>query len=370
MSFKVKKLYMFLGLTGIIFLLSNWHYLATIFRVTVTPEKANTKFEYGRYSSWAWTPDGQVIYVKSLEQMEQTKGMGTMGYRNLGTVTQIRVINPDGTGDKLIKEIFYQSVRQKLVRRYHELKEQHNGRMLPEYYDQANKESSNGTLDMHYPDAPLAHIGWIDWNKVNNKLVFVANDGTGKMRIAISDPEFKEVRWIICEGNRAKWSPDGNKIASIKNALVSKNGNSWYIAAGDIWIIDELSKEKQTTNGYNFDSLCWLPDGKRILVHNENENYRGMGIVDISTGKMEKLGDGISPSISPDGQKVVYFDVDIKIMDINGKNINVVYPKGGSSFPKWSPDGKKILMGWEGQIEIINTDGSGYFEITKGLQDK
>lgn len=366
----IKRVYFYiiLGLGVLVIFLQVVQYIPVVIRGIVSPETAKEKYEHGRYGNWNWTPDGRIIYGKSLQQVEHTRGMGSMGYSNMGTVTQIRIMDADGNNDKLIKETYYQSARQKIMRRYREYKKKHFGFLPLEESDKINRESAEGVLDKIYLDPPLSHLGWIDWNAKNNKLVFVANDGTGKTGIAISDPEFKEVKWINYDGFWPKWSPDGKKIAFIK--MTWKDGQPYEY--GDIWLMDIEGKHlKQITNGYTFDSFNWFPSGKQFIVghfppYYKKDAYSGIGIVDINKGILEKMGDGhgLNPSISPDGQRIVCFSVDTTIMDINGNNKRTLYPYGGHFYPKWSPDGKKILMGWEGHIEVINPDGTGYKALT------
>lgn len=351
-----------IGITIITVLFPVGKYAIILFRNWLFPEKAVEKFEYGRYSSWDWTPDGRIIYVVNKEQMEHTKGMGSMGYWNQGTVCQIRIINADGTGDRLIKETLYQSAQQKLDRRYAEIRKENNGNLPMQLAHDANRESSIGDLDKRYLDAPLAHIGWIDWNAKNNKLVFVANDGRGKTGIAVSDPEVKEVKWINYEGIFPKWSPDGTKIAFIKR---TKHDGYTYIY-GDIWIIDlKGNNEQQVSNGYWFDYFCWFPNGKEILGDNMKKENSGTIRLNLSTGNADNLGSVGRPSISPEGQWVIH---NHGIMNLEtGKKRNFTHQLG---FPKWSPDGKHIIEGWEGGISILDFENNKVKNLRKVTQEQ
>lgn len=347
---------------SIIWYFDLWQYIGVIYRVKAHPEQAYEKSEFGRYSSWAWTPDNRIIYVKNVEGLSHTKGMGPYGYNVEYNKTLIEIINPDGTGKRTVKEISYMSGSGKWQKRVNELREKYNRQSDKFAFDLeqiANQDRSDGTLDRKYPDSPLAHIGWIDWNAKNNKLVFVANDGKGKTGIAISDPEFKEVRWINYEGNNeilsnTKWSCDGNKVAFL---------NRGYL---NVINIKDLTINKISDNSIL--SFDWQSNDKSLIALKTGE---GLLIIDIIGNIIRKLNvSGGDPSISPDGKWVVYFDVDTKIMDINGNNKRTLYPYGGHFFPKWSPDGKKILMGWEGAVEVIDPDGNNFFVVTKGEEKK
>lgn len=361
----IKRVYFYiiLGLGVLAIILQVVQYIPVVIRRIVSPETAREKFEHGRYSSWAWTPDGRIIYVQSIQQMEHTRGMGSMGYSNMGTVTQIRIMDADGNNDKLIKETYYQSARQKIMRRYREYQKKHFGFLPLEESDKINRESAEGILDKIYLDPPLSYVGWIDWNGKNNNLIFEANDGRGKDGIAVSDPEFREVKWIAENGTHPMWSPDGTMIAYAQfDPQDIENG---------IWICDSNGNNKKFVKKVEnrlTPEISWFPDNKRIMItagdmsiaKTKEMNF----IIDLEGQTIKELPRMSSPSISPDGKWVAYFNVNIWKMDINGKNIIKIYPKGGSFFPKWSPDGKIILFGWEGGIEVINPDGTGYNPIT------
>jgi len=361
----IKRVYFYiiLGLGLLVIFLQVVQYIPVIIRGIVFPETANEKYEHGRYSSWAWTPDGRIIYVKSIQQMEHTRGMGSMGYSNMGTVTQIRIMDADGKNDKLIKETYYQSARQKIMRRYREYQKKHFGFLPLEESDKINRESAEGILDKIYLDPPLSYVGWIDWNGKNNNLIFEANDGRGKDGIAVSDPEFMEVKWIAENGTHPAWSPDGNLIAYAQfDPQNTSNG---------IWICDNSGNNKKfikKVENRMTPEISWFPDNKRIMITEGDmsiaKTIEKNIVIDLEGQTIKEFPRMSSPSISPDGQWVVYFDVDTKIMDIHGTTKRILYPKGGHFCPKWSPDGKKILMGWEGNIEVINPDGTGYKALT------
>lgn len=338
----------------------------TLAKYVTLGESPYETMETSRYSSWNWTPDGRIIYVKDAYIIRHFRGAGRLGYERLGNETQICIINKDGSNNQVIKRIPYLDKIELLNQRVRQIARDKYGikntfwvwnrrsKQVDMAEQQALAEEKAGTLD----NPPLSRIGWIDWNKNNKKLVFVANDGTGKTGIAISDPELKEIKWIYKQDNDrifyTKWSPDGNWVAFTR--VGKPGGLSLIDLYGKVIILDEAN---------NYIGIDWLPNDKDLITLSCKKEDNGLVIIDLQGKIIRRLKvDGGNPSLSPDGQWVVYSDVVTKIVDINGQNKRILSSRG-VFYPKWSPDGKKILFGWEGGIFTINPDGYGYFEVTK-----
>jgi Tol biopolymer transport system component len=110
----------------------------------------------------------------------------------------------------------------------------------------------------------------------------------------------------------------------------------------------------------------WSPDGHRLAFASSRSGLWEIYVIDISSGEVEQLTDSTkvdgyasSPSWSPDGKHIAYELArngkgrDIYIMDADGKNARSIANReeplirGNHTilrhFPRWSPDGKRIL---------------------------
>lgn len=144
------------------------------------------------------------------------------------------------------------------------------------------------------------------------------------------------------------------------------------------------------------DNPCFSLDGKFLVYDKTTRTYYrsrknlftfALNVVEnceiwmrnLQTGENILLGNGIQPSFSPDGEKIVFvkYAADAKscslwIMNTDGSNqVQVTDAKKGFAFhPRFSPDGKKIVFDCykkekkDNDIYIIDTDGNNLVQVT------
>jgi Tol biopolymer transport system component len=105
--------------------------------------------------------------------------------------------------------------------------------------------------------------------------------------------------------------------------------------------------------------LGWTPDGSQVAVMRRTSNREELGLVTIADGAyrtVTRLDERLSPagaSLSPDGRFIAYeapaagtgSPPDILVVGTDGRPSNVVV-RGpvDDVFPRWAPDGSKILF--------------------------
>lgn len=128
------------------------------------------------------------------------------------------------------------------------------------------------------------------------------------------------------------------------------------------------SEDKQIAQGSCPD---WSPDATKIAY----SLWQGSGhsgeiwVYDLQSGVNEQLtaGGDLWPEWSPDGTQIVYTGneggvPEIWVMDSDGSNPDLIAVNGTS--PSWSPDGSQIAFIRDGDIWIMNADGSSQVNIT------
>ncbi len=178
-----------------------------------------------------------------------------------------------------------------------------------------------------------------------------------------------ETKLIENKGSYHDWFPDGESIVYFDGINLEGAGMHIYT-----WNIKEnkviqLTHDKSTMD--RFPSIS--PDGEKIVFDSAPLKGSEAGQSDIylmnkDGSDLTKLTEngGSEPAWSPDGEKIVYFFkyLEIRIMDKDGSHQKKLTE---GIQPDWSPDGKKIVFvssQWPRRIGVINVDGSGLVWLT------
>ena len=140
------------------------------------------------------------------------------------------------------------------------------------------------------------------------------------------------------------FSPDGNSVA--------------YVAypEGTLWKADGDGSNRMqlTPTSHQVFNPRWSPDAKQILFTIENPaGHYEIHRISSADGSprwllSEETGNMTDPNWSPDGTKVVFSrgnlnaPEDLRIVDLNTRQVTVVPGSIGKWSPRWSPDGRYI----------------------------
>ncbi len=125
-------------------------------------------------------------------------------------------------------------------------------------------------------------------------------------------------------------------------------------------------------------------DGKLLAYQKESPNAKNdeIWLKNLSTGESMLLCSGVTPSISPDGKKIVFSKIEsdntsnIWVMDIDGSNAQqLTASKDAFAIcPRWSPSGQKIVFQSNKKknnfdIFVMNANGTGLMQLTNNDSD-
>ena len=191
----------------------------------------------------------------------------------------------------------------------------------------------------------------------------------------------------VTRGYTPAWSPDGRRLAFVRETgtvaqLPNRNA--------DVYVADADGRnERRLTKAPSSEfTPSWSPDGRRIaFVSNRTGRFAVYVMRADGTGLRRVVprrnggGDAFWPSWSPDGRLIAYSsshatpeNPEIYVARPDGSGVRrLTRTKGGvevlgdDGWPRWSPDGKRIVFSsnrtGNGEIWIMSADGSGQRRI-------
>ncbi len=179
--------------------------------------------------------------------------------------------------------------------------------------------------------------------------------------------------------SKPEWSPDGEWIISSSQYEEGRPEDSV------IYLIRSDSGQKQLVihnSGGSFDPT-WSPDGTHIAYY-ARDNQKGIYILDMQCFEYPELkcdplpvyltsGDS-SPDWSPDGTQIVYEkEGNIFVVNSDGTepSVNITSSMSYCYNPNWSPDGKRIVFSCyqadTHDVFVIKSNGSNLINLTNGI---
>jgi len=209
---------------------------------------------------------------------------------------------------------------------------------------------------------------WIAFHEVPEGYELYASN------IYIMDLNGKKVKQLTQHTDGAAacptWSPDSNRIAY----------SLWKDQVHQIWTIDieSLHKKQLTYEGSNGYPVCILSN--EIIFFKEDLSPQKIFIMDSEGQNQREFniffeGDK-EPMWSRDGSKIVFIrNGNICMMNSDGTNLQTIQIKEGAIEVSWSPDAQKITyssrkrQGYGAEIYVVDIDGSNEKRITESPLD-
>jgi TolB protein len=171
------------------------------------------------------------------------------------------------------------------------------------------------------------------------------------------------------------WSPTGDRVAYL---IVGAEGHS------DIGIAraDGQGVVNLTDNPANDHSPAWSPGGTQLAFISDRDGTPAVYAMYADGRDLRRLtshaGADSSPTWSPDGARLAFgWNGDVFVMNADGSGLARVTDRtraggdatGGFESPAWSPDGKRIAATWvdkartRAELVVAQADGSGVDEL-------
>lgn len=216
---------------------------------------------------------------------------------------------------------------------------------------------TNKILSHWYPSVLLRDIGRIVMVANNKSEVYaiyvVKPNGTGLTRLTNFFPVESDDALAV-RINNLSWSPSAG-------AILFHYDDQLYKVDDDGDNLVQLSSDR--TN-----SASWSPNGEKIIYVSD-----GIYVMNMDGFGKILLAEGDNPRWSPDSKKIVYIMNEqyqshiIYVMNSDGSEQTRIYSPNCAgvidSFT-WSPDSKQLAFSCDGNIYLVNHDGSNFQQLT------
>ncbi len=179
-------------------------------------------------------------------------------------------------------------------------------------------------------------------------------------------------------------SPDGKELA--------------FVLRGDVYVTDVEYKTTRriTDTPAQERTVSFAPDGRTLVYDSDRDGQWQLFTAEIKNPTEKRFAYATEivekplyksdrtaqqPAFSPDGKKVAFLEdrTELRVIDVKSKKVNTAldgrynysYVDGDVPF-EWSPDSRRLLIGYIGEggwnnvdIAMVNADGTGLVDLTE-----
>jgi len=221
------------------------------------------------------------------------------------------------------------------------------------------QQLTDGTHDYYADISP-------DGTKIVAETELPGTDGLLVVNVDGTDP----ATFPLGHANEPAWSPDGTRIAF---AMDSGGGTCCL----SIWLMNADGSGLTRLGDVRGSSPTWSPDGSKIafLMSGERlEDASRLAVMNVDGTDVTPISEpgwwGGSPDWSPDGASILatldrgLTDGNLLTIAADGGEAHVIARLPVLGRASWSPDGAQITYVSEGQVWVMDADGSNPYRIT------
>ena len=164
------------------------------------------------------------------------------------------------------------------------------------------------------------------------QFAFVSDARLGQYDICLINTDgsgFVQLTTSLADDSWPTWNPAGTKIAFQSNRNLTPGGNASQL---DIYVInaDGTGETRLTTDTTNEAQPAWSPDGTKIAFVSDRDDNNEVYVMNADGTGVARL----TTNLTADEQ------------------------------PAWSPEGNRLAFDSDGEVWVIQADGSGLTQVT------